>query len=269
VALLLTLVITTLVLTALFWGGGLVLQGWLYSEPASRFWQRALAAGAGVALFLTFWCWVNGRSGGKVDTLFNFSQYDTQEITQFESVRKTRSGEEVFTYRRSPSARGSASFVGGRPGQPVPTPWSRSDADAIVVALLVQEEGKDKPTRFEAQLDANGKFPPGELRYIDKETGRYISADNLGEIVRVRGGLVFWNFVLNLLHFGVWLVALWFGLRFSFGHAFGLALICWLAMELVVLPVMFQQTRPTPSPAAPTAPVSPGPKAQLRSPVWT
>jgi hypothetical protein len=268
VALLLTLVITTLVLTALFWGGGLVLQGWLYSEPATRFWQRALAAGAGVALFLTFWCWVNGRSGGKVDTLFNFSQYDTQEITQFESVRKTRSGEEVFSYHRAPSARGSASFVGGRRGQPVPTPWSRSDADAKVVALLVQEEGKDKPTRFETQLD-NGNFPPGEVRYIDKETGRYISADNLGEIVRVRGGLVFWNFVLNLLHFGVWLAALWFGLRFSFGHAFGLALICWLAMELVVLPVMFQQTRPTPSPAAPTAPVSPGPKAQLRSPVWT
>jgi hypothetical protein len=266
VPLLLTLVITTLVLTALFWGGGLVLQGWLYSEPASRFWQRALAAGAGVALFLTFWCWVSGRSGGKVDTLFNFSQYDTQEITQFESVRKTRSGEEVFTYRRTPSARGSASFVGGRPGQPVPTPWSRSDADAIVIALLVQEEGKDKPTRFNVQLDPNGKFPQAtDLRYVEEGGSRYISADNLGEIVRVRGGLVFWNFVLNLLHFGVWLAAIWLGLRFTFGHAFGLAIICWLAMELVVLPVMFQQTRPSPSPV----PASPAPKAELRSPQWT
>ena len=264
--LLLTFVIVTAILTAVFWGGALLLQAWWYNLPASKLQWRAPAAAAGVALFFTFWCWVDSRNPGKYSTLFDFSRYETEDFEKVTSVRKpaTRDGtkwklgekETKTEFHLRAGGKSTADFV-----DPAGNPWKRSDSDGMVTALFVQEKGKDQPTRFNAQLDrATGGFPADGVRYIEEGRSRYIDVGHIGRVTRSRGSLVFWNLLLNLVHFLAWLAALWLGLRFTFWHAFGLAAGMWLAMTLVILPVLFQQTRPpsSPTPKATAMLVAPG-----------
>ena len=65
VVLILTLVLGTFALTALFWGLALFVQGYLYNQPADKLPLRALAAGLGVAIFLTGWTYLNTRATHK------------------------------------------------------------------------------------------------------------------------------------------------------------------------------------------------------------
>jgi len=259
VVLLLTLLILTAVLTAIFWGGSLLLQAWWYNVPASKLGLRSVGAALGVALFFTFWCWVDRKSPGKYSTLFEFSRYETEDFDKLTSVRKSatrddsgkwklgdRETKTAFTMKSG--GRGTTDYFDKNNNQ-----WKRSDTDGgMVVALLILEKDKDQPTRFNAELDPKtGGFPQEGVRFVEERGSRYIEGSHIGRVVRSRGSLVILNLLLNLAHFLVWLAAIWLGLRFTFWHAFGLAAGMWLAMTLVVLPVLFQQTRPSATPAAP------------------
>jgi hypothetical protein len=116
---------------------------------------------------------------------------------------------------------------------------------------LIQEKDKDQPTRFNAQFDPQtGGFSAEGVRFVEERGSRYIDSGHIGHVIKSRGSLVFMNVLLNLVHFAVWLAAIWFGLRFNFWHAFGLAGIMWLLMTLAVVPILFQQTRASNNPPA-------------------
>ena len=108
-------------------------------------------------------------------------------------------------------------------------------------------EGK-KELVFEPERDAKGKFlarPNEGLRYVNKETGQVMTEGQLGQVSTFRWWWLIQNLFVNLLHFVVWCVCLWLLLKFQFWHAFGMAVVAWLAMTLFVLPPLLDQAENT------------------------
>ncbi|HEY8504846.1 MAG TPA: hypothetical protein VIL46_09710, partial [Gemmataceae bacterium] len=214
-------VLTTVGLTALFWGGSLLAQGYLYNLPASRLELRAVAAGTAMGLFLTGWVWLDQKNPGRYDTLFDFSQYDIKRFDRFEAVKKNRAGvEKTVVYERRGGGRRGSDYL-----DPQGRPFVKNDADSMVVAIVVEEDGR--PVRFNATLDAQGRFVPSEEFYKEEGGDRYMTETGVGQVLDPRLGVLFANLLLNLVHFLLWFVLLWLVLRFQWAHALGLAFVLW------------------------------------------
>jgi hypothetical protein len=225
----------TLILGAILWFVGVALQGWLYNDLANRLPLRALAGGAALALFMTAWCAIYRADPGRFDTLTNFKTEVLDGVyDEFQSVRKV--GDE----ERKP-----ARFVRRGESNDFESPetrklWARSDADGMVVALLIKERGKEEPTRFVPNLNPNGTYlPPDETRYEADGGRRYMDHVALGKVYRVRSFAYIGNFFANFLHLTLWIVVLWLVMRFALGHAIGIGLALWALAMLVVQPALF------------------------------
>src|SRR6185437_861369 len=81
--------LSTVILFALFWGGSLVAQGYLYQQPASRLPLRAAIAALWVGGFTATWVAIDKKNPGKYDTFFSFYGETTREFDEFEAVRWT------------------------------------------------------------------------------------------------------------------------------------------------------------------------------------
>lgn len=259
-ALPLVLVITTLVLFALFWGGSLVAQGYLYQNPASHLPARAAGAALLVALFLTFWVWVDKRAPGKYDTFFEFAGETSKEINEFEAVRWTldpaapkgkvefkkdaagKPVEKTAKYKRAGGGR-TAQFheVGTN------HPFTPSTTDSMTAALLVKPDEGAQPVRFQAELkkdDRTGALNyTTERRFVEEGGSRYIKAEQPGVMYVPSSGVVVVALLLNLALFVVWFAALWPVLRFSLWHAVGFAVVFGLVTMLLVMPLLFKPNR--------------------------
>lgn len=220
------------------WLGSVFLQGWLYNDLATRLPLRAMGGGLVMAGFLTGWCAIYKKDPGRFDTLLNFSREKNDGIyNTIESVRKVGDQElKPVKYTRRPGGRGTADeFRSSETNKP----WKRSDAEGMVVAILIQEEGKSEPTRFDAQLNANGKFPATSVRYHQANENRYTDESSLGAIYRVRSWSVIGNLFANALHLALWVLVLTFVMRFTPGHAVGIGLVLWGVLMVVAQPVLF------------------------------
>jgi len=241
VTLLLVFILLAFVLTLFLWGGSMLLQGWLYQNPAEHMPLRSAISGTIMASFLTGWCFIDARSGGKYDTLFEFSPVEIIEVDSFTSLLKTAQDKELTVdYTKRIGTRGSS----GDFFDPKGTPWAKNTSDTMVVAILVKEKDKAEPTRFNANLDAKGNFPRDktEIRYTDA-SGRYMPVDSLGRIYRKKTGVLIANLLLNGVHFLLWWAVLWFGVRYTIWQACGLAFVIWMFMMVGVQPVLFNFTR--------------------------
>lgn len=251
--LVLILLLVAVGVAVLLGAGALMIQGYLYSEPADGLEWRAPAAGAVVGLFFALWCVLEARAPGQYDTLFNFSPRDTKVFDQFWSERTNERGKQEVPYRRSRDERGRTVYV-----DPEGRPWRRSD-NGLMTAIIVEEDGQRR--RFAAEMNPDGTFhtePNQPLRYVEVDgRGRVMTENVPGEVTTTRTGLLVGNLLLNLAHFLVWFACLWLLLRFQWSHAFGLAIALWLAFALVVWPVLQAQVRKataaTPAAAAGTA----------------
>ena len=234
--LLILLAALTLVFAVVLWVGSVFLQGWLYNDLANRLPVRALAGGAVLALFHVGWTAIYKVDPGRFDTLVSFKT-ETLDGTydEFQSVRRV--GKEERKPVRFVRRGNSNNFESAETGRP----WNRSDADGMVVAILIQEKGKDQPTRFDANLDPkSGNFrPPEETRYEAEGGRRYMDLSALGNVYRKRSLAYLGNFFANFLHLAVWVAVLWPVMRFSLGHAIGLGLALWGLTMLVVQPILF------------------------------
>jgi hypothetical protein len=247
VSLLLTFLILAFALIILFWGGSMFLQGWLYQNPAERMGLRAAGAGTAVAVFLTFWCWLDVKNPGKYGGLLDFSTTEITDYDEFVSVRKFADGkEEKVTYKKKHGSQGLASdFIG-----PDNKSWTRSSANYMVVAILIKEPNKEELTRYNANLvkaKRNGKDVeefPDDLRYIEEKGSRFMSGDTPARVHRKKTGALLGNLLLNGLHFVVWWMAFWLGVHFAIWHAFGFAFVMWGFTMLAVQPVLFGLNRP-------------------------
>lgn len=223
------------ILAAALWIASVILQGYLYNDLADRLPLRALGSAAVLALFLTAWCAVYRADPGRFDTLTNFKTETLDGVyDEFQSVRRV--GKEERPPVRFVRRGESNDFVSADGGKP----WNRSDADGLVVALLVKEKRKDQPTRFDANLQPDGTFRPRDQNRYEAQGGRrYMDEVALGKVYRVRSFAYLGNFFANFLHLALWAVALWFGMRFALGHAIGIGLVFWAVAMLVVQPTLF------------------------------
>ena len=224
------------------WGGSLLMQGWLYQNPADHLPIRAVAAGVLLSGFLAFWCFLDTRNPGKYDTLFEFSPVEVTDHDSFETAMQKAAGEErILVYKKRPGSRGSTIDFSDEKGHS----WVKNTSDSKAVAVLIRDKDKPEPTRFKANLDDKGNFPRdlSQLKYTD-EAGRWMTADSLGRVHRHKTGVLLANILLNAIHFLLWWMALWVGLRFNIWHALGFGSCLWIFFLLIVQPVRFSLLRP-------------------------
>ncbi|MBX9626118.1 MAG: hypothetical protein K2X82_20135 [Gemmataceae bacterium] len=264
----LTFAVLAAFLFVLFWGGALIVQGYLYQQPADRLPIRAAAAAALVAGFLTFWVWLDRRAPGRYDTFFEFAPYTTTAFTEFEAVRwradpsgkgfqpgpDGKPAERTSTFRRRPGGKGAAFVDDG--GQT----FQLGTSDELTAAMLVKT-GDGPPARFDAELKdeprTGRKTYFGERRFVDADA-RYVRGDQLGVVYVPSDAVVGIALSLNFLLFVVYFVAFWPGLRFELWHAVGLAAGFGLATMLLGMPLLFKPNRaPRAAPPAATTRVEP------------
>jgi len=265
VNLLLTLLLVTMTLFALFWGGGLVAQGYLYSQPADRLPLRAAVAALVVGLFLTMWVGIDKRNPGRYDTFFSFSSYTTAEFSEFTAVRWTSLGgkirqdaqgqpvETLVKFKRLSGTR----FVEEGTTQE----FKLNDSTMMTAAILVKPDENSEPVRFNAKL-VNGNYPQvkDERRFEEVNGSRYVKAEQLGVMYIPSTGVVVGALLLNFLLFVVWFVALWPVMRFSWGPSLGFAAVLGVVTMLILMPLLFKPNR---APQARSEPVAQATDVQI------
>jgi hypothetical protein len=213
-------------LLGFLWGGTRWFQGYIYSEPVEQVYWRAPAAAAVLLLFLGFWGYVDYRAPGRYVSLFDFSP--TENLPHFKELWGEKAGKRTL-YKLTREANGAIVYRDDR-HRPMP---SRLDA-------VIAKEDSDE-VRFEAERDAQGNYKidrgHDNPRYRDKR-GRELSN---GQISRFYWGRLLANLFLNLLHLAVWFACLWLLLHYQWPHALGLAVIFWLVMTIVIVPMLLNQ----------------------------
>jgi hypothetical protein len=270
--LVLTLVLGTVGLTALFWALAVSVQGYLYNQPADKLPLRALVAGLGVAIFLTGWTYLNTRAShpDKYGVLHEAKPTKLVPIEEFEEVRryarfvgnkvewikdeKGQPKEETVAYKWQPGG------AGGRFVEPGTAKEFRTNTSSYMTVALLIPEGGGKKTRFEAEMQ-DGTYTQradDERRFTEQGGERYINANNPRQMEVPSAGGFAAVVAINVLHFVVWFLAFWLGLQFTVGHSLGLAAAFGAASMLILMPLLFDLNKvkpvvaaPPPTPAAP------------------
>lgn len=232
--LLIILVALLAIFALVLWGLSVFLQGWLYNDLAHKLPLRALGGAAVLALFHTAWCAIYKADPGRFDTLYSFKTEVLEgNYDEFQSVRKVGKNEQKpVKYVR----RGSSNDFDGFESR---KPWTRSDSDGMVVAVLVQEKDNKDPTRFNANLNSDGTFPPtADHRYETDNGRRYMDHNSMGKVYRKRSMAIMGNIFANFLHLAVWVAVLWPIMRFTLGHAIAIGLGLW-GITMILQPALF------------------------------
>jgi hypothetical protein len=238
--LLLTFLLVFLGIAVLLWAGTLFFQGYIYSEPAPQLYWRAPAAGAVLALFLALWCFLDYRHPGRYNATWFEPTASDDEV--FNKIWSAKGNREVL-YEAHKNARGLIEYrdANGRP-------WSRSDAEGFVEAILVEDKDGQR-LRFNAELTEDKKFKagPGEpVRYVEAERPHRVMTETaIGRLPVSHTGETLTKIVLSLFHLGLWFACMWVLLQFQWSHALGLAVVAWLALTLTLLPIIFTKTEET------------------------
>jgi hypothetical protein len=260
----------TLGLFALFLGGAILAQGYLYQNPAEKMPLRAVAAAVLVGGFITLWVAIDRGSPGRYDTFFNFVPYTTTEFQEFEAVRWTGAGgkltldangkpnEVLVKFKRAGK---DAKFVEDGGTAPFQMNGSTPTGGQYMTgAIRVKGPNDPEPVRYEATLKEDPRtkektFAP-ETRFLEEKGGsRYVESHKIGTLFVPSTGTIVGALALNLALFVVWLVACWPLMRFSFAHALILAGAFGMLTMLGVMPLLFKQNR------APKPPTTPAPAA--------
>jgi hypothetical protein len=229
-------------LAVVLWAGTLGFQGLIYNEPASGLHWRGPAAAALLTALFAVWCYLafsnfDPRTETQLpfDTIFRFQP---NKITQVDKLYAVKNGQETpFTKRNTGGKVGSVEFRDGQGN-----PWRRSDTTGITEAIIIEENGQR--ARFVPKLARDGNFPPTAEAFPGYfEQGGRREMLQLGQVSLFRWGVWFLNIVLNVAHLALWFVCLWLLLRFQWTHALGLAVVAWVVVTLLLLPMLLDRTR--------------------------
>lgn len=275
--LLLLFFLVTLALFTVFWGGSLVVQGYLYQQPADRLPARAAIAAGLVGGFITFWVSVDRRNPEKYGTFFEFSGEKRTAFGEFEAVRwqrvpaagakkveyaKNDRGQEiekVAKVSKHPGGKASAVYIEEGSGKPFQLSGSFPPDNLEMQTVAVVVKGEDgTPVRFNATLDKDARtggliYPRDEnrRRFVEEKGSRYIPYAELehgnGAVNASNTSVIVAALLLNVLLFVVWLAAFWPLLRFHLWHGVGLALAFGLITMLLVMPLLFKGHRAKPA----------------------
>lgn len=233
----LILIVVWLSLCLLFFAGSLFLQGYFNESPPSlrELSWRGPSAGSLVALFVTSWVLLATGNPDRYAPLMDFSA--RQEFPPYKRMTLyLREQPKPVQVVLSKNAAGQHVYRDPRTNGEIP-------ATLEPVKVEVDEDGKT--VVFEPKLDSKGKpvqEAGGRVTYRDAD-GRVMEKGYLGQVTRVHGGWMFGYAVLNVLHFAVWLGALWLLMRFSLGQSIVLSIAAWFTMTLVVMPLLLRQAQ--------------------------
>jgi hypothetical protein len=258
-----TLVVTFVALLvgllALFLGLAVTLQRLFDAAPADRLVIRAVVAALAMAIFLTGWTYLNTRAAHKdqYGTLFEFSATARSPVEEFKAVRRLRFKEngkyreETVSYVWVP---GSAVNGGEFVEKPGGKKFSRSSADYVTIALVIERDGQ--PVRLVAPVE--------ELKYVgltqaqpnvvfSAESGRsYVSDENLHAMETPSSGGLVLVLAVNALHFVLWFVLFWPVMRFRVGMSLLLAALFGAVTMFILMPLLFQANAVKPVPIVAT-----------------
>jgi hypothetical protein len=254
-------------LFALFLGGGMVAQGFLYQNPAERMPLRAAAAAVLVGGFITLWVWIDSRNPGRYDTLFNFVAYSTADFNEFEAVRwsagaggkvaRGADGKPVETVVKFTRPNANARFVDDG-GASFTKLGSTGATSYMTGAIRVKGPGDAEPVRYNATLKEDSRTKEQvyteRSRFVEEKGSRYVEAESEGQMGKLfipSTGTVVGSLALNAMLFVVWLAAIWPVLRFSFGHALMFATALGVLTMLGAMPLLFKQNREPKPPSGP------------------
>ena len=243
----LILLVVFLSLAVFLAAGSLTIQGYIYSEPVGDIFWRAPAAAAVLTAYLGLWCYLNYRARDPkaqelpYDALFTSSA--TEDATYPVAELWAEKGGERKHYRRFTVDTGTFSRFEYHDSSEKRFPHDRS-----IEAVVIKEGDPKEPheARFVAKHD--------EAKYVEEGGSRYMTVDNFGRIYTPRPGRSRVMLLLNILHFVVWFLTIWLLLRFQWPHALGLAAAIWLAMTLLIGPLIFAKIPA--KPMVPSAPVA-------------
>lgn len=257
--LLLVFLMLALGLFALFLGGGLVAQGYLYQEPADRLPIRAAVGALVVAGYVTFWVALDQKRPGRYDTFFNFMPYSTVEFDEFEAVRWSGTGgvlrldatgapvESVVRFRRPPGGT-ALQFAAEGTGEKFELRGSSAAGGQFMTgAIRVKGPTDPEPVRYNAALvesaAAKTKTYAKDRKFVEEKGSRYVEAAQPGTLFVPSTGAVVTALLINFGLLVVWVVALWPVLKFTFAHALLLAGSMAVVTMLALMPVLFKQGR--------------------------
>lgn len=257
-----------LALFALFLGGGLVGQGFLYQQPAERLPLRAVIAALVVAGFITLWVRIDQGAPGKYDTFFNFTAYTTAEFDEFEAVRWAASQGKLTLDAAGNPVETTVKFK--RDGKNAPfyqegtkTPFdlrgtTETGGQFMIGAIRVKGPNDPKPVRYNARFNegpgAKTKTYPAnksDRRFTEEKGSRYVEEQQLGKLFVPSTGTVVIALLLNFLLVAVWLIAWWPAMRFSLGHSLMFTAVLAVITMLALMPVLFKPNRVPKAPQPP------------------
>jgi hypothetical protein len=249
--LVLILLLTFLVLTALLWGGTRLAQGALYEDVQPDLYWRAPAAAAALTVYVGAWSLLNyaaaepGQTDLPYDNIFNFTAEKVSErpVPGFEAVRGDVT--EKYVIRNLTGSPPRYEYHKD-PGGDLWLARRATDVDAIVL-----KEG-EREVRFKTVTTKDDQGKEHVERFAEEGGRRYMTEEGFGRITTPRGGGSWFRVLLNVLHFGVWFVVLWLLLRFQWPHALGLAAVLWLVMTFLV-PFILRAGAEAKAPPAPPA----------------
>jgi hypothetical protein len=258
---LLVLLLVTLVLFALFLGGGLVAQGYLYQQPADRFPLRALAGALLVGSFIAAWVGIDKRWPRKYDTLFEFAPYERREFGDFEAIRWVSPNgstlkvdaagnpvETVVKFKRGVGAKADRFFEEGTeiPFQLNSTTKAGESYMTSAIRAKPDPNAQDM-VRFNAETKTEKRtgmktYTP-DRKFVEEKGSRYILADQIGVVYVPSPWTVVLALFINLMLFVVWYAAFWPILQFTRGHAFALTVLFGLVTMFLLMPILFKPNR--------------------------
>ncbi|MBP3958838.1 hypothetical protein J8F10_26630 [Gemmata sp. G18] len=258
--LLLVFALLTVGLTALFLGGTVVAQSYMYQEAAPRLPVRALAGGLLLGGFLTLWTYIDKNRPGQYETFFNFSAYSTAEFTEFEAVRWTVAGgkfkteadgkksETIVKFKRTAGGKG-ATFVEEGTNENFKT----NTGQYMTGAIRVKAANDPEPVRYSAKVQES----PGtkmetytaDRQFVEEKGDRYVNATQMGTLFVPSTKTLFVALLLNISLLLMWLVVTWPVLRYTFAHALGFTVVGTLVTMFALMPILFKYNRPEPKPA--------------------
>lgn len=258
--LILIAILLILALFALFWGGGLVAQGFLYNEPAERLPLRAAAAALLVGLFLIGWVLIDRKSPRRYGPIHEFEPVEAKEFDEFDAVHwRAVPGSLAKTkpeLEKGPDGKPVETVVkvhrqAGNKNAPFLEPNNRTfhlqEGGTMTGAMIVKLPGTGTPIRFDADLKQDPRmgmvYANDERRFTEAGGSRFVLGTHPGVMFVPSTGAVVLAILINIVHFAVWMIAFWLILRFAFWHAFGFTIICGIATMLIVMPLLFKPHR--------------------------
>jgi hypothetical protein len=216
-------------------------QSYVYTEPVRNLGWRAPAAGSVLGLFYVVWVFLHYASPGNYQALFDADW--KVEIAPYPEYHIVNQEGKEEIYRKVKGAKGQEIYL--RDGKP------NGDQPPVRPQRVIVHD-KDQELVFEPDRDAKGKFhaEPGQsLIYREKSTGLTMQEGAIGVAARYRTLALFGSVLFNLIHLAIWFAVLWLLLEYQWIHAFGLAIVFWLAATLFLLPPTLSRVDALPRPA--------------------